>query len=256
MLKRSTRSRRRGGRPPPVHQRDAKRTRDARACRRLVPQRNGQRDAGGDRCCPRPADCGPDPGTASGWRPRQPRGICVQSVVSASTRGLSRCGTCASTRRAMTLARPRGSMRRPVSSTSALPEPTILRITHVRPRPGRTQLAAGWLRRPEGRSRCRQPTQPTMHASSARVGGKSAGGRDSPWDLCGGQRRLRDSPERWQEFDADPHDFIDAGEHVIVLGHSRGRPTDDGGARSTRPSRMSGRCATARPSTSRPTWTR
>ncbi len=30
-------------------------------------------------------------------------------------------------------------------------------------------------------------------------------------------------PENWDEFEADPHDFIDAGEHIIVLGHFRGR---------------------------------
>ncbi len=29
-------------------------------------------------------------------------------------------------------------------------------------------------------------------------------------------------PENWEEFQADPHDFIDADEHIIVLGHFRG----------------------------------
>ena len=37
-------------------------------------------------------------------------------------------------------------------------------------------------------------------------------------------------PENWDEFQADPHDFIDAGEHIIVTGHFRGRPKGDGGA--------------------------
>ena len=36
-------------------------------------------------------------------------------------------------------------------------------------------------------------------------------------------------PEHWEEFEADPHDFIDAGEHIIVTGHFRGRPKGDGG---------------------------
>ncbi len=36
-------------------------------------------------------------------------------------------------------------------------------------------------------------------------------------------------PEHWDEFEADPHDFIDAGEHIIVTGHYRGRPKGDGG---------------------------
>ncbi len=36
-------------------------------------------------------------------------------------------------------------------------------------------------------------------------------------------------PEHWDEFEADPHDFIDAGEHIIVTGHFRGRPKGDGG---------------------------
>ncbi|MDQ3648162.1 MAG: hypothetical protein M3433_06200 [Actinomycetota bacterium] len=30
-------------------------------------------------------------------------------------------------------------------------------------------------------------------------------------------------------FEADPHDFIDAGEHIDVTGHFRGRPKGDGG---------------------------
>ncbi len=37
-------------------------------------------------------------------------------------------------------------------------------------------------------------------------------------------------PEHWEEFQADPHDFIDAGEHIVVLGHYRGRAKGDGGA--------------------------
>ncbi len=36
-------------------------------------------------------------------------------------------------------------------------------------------------------------------------------------------------PEHWDEFEQDPHDFIDAGEHIIVAGHYRGRPKGDGG---------------------------
>ncbi len=35
--------------------------------------------------------------------------------------------------------------------------------------------------------------------------------------------------EHWEEFEADPHDFIDAGEHIIVTGHFRGRPKGEGG---------------------------
>jgi uncharacterized protein len=29
--------------------------------------------------------------------------------------------------------------------------------------------------------------------------------------------------EWWDEFAADPHDFLDAGEHVVVIGRYRGR---------------------------------
>lgn len=36
-------------------------------------------------------------------------------------------------------------------------------------------------------------------------------------------------PENWEEFEADPHDFIDADEHIIVTGHFRGRPKGNGG---------------------------
>lgn len=34
--------------------------------------------------------------------------------------------------------------------------------------------------------------------------------------------------EWWDEFTADPHDFLDAGEHVVVLGRYRGRAKGTG----------------------------
>lgn len=61
-------------------------------------------------------------------------------------------------------------------------------------------------------------------------------------------------PENWEEFEADPHDFIDAGEHIIVTGHFRGQPKGDGGTLDAHFA-TSGGCATARWSTSPTTQT-
>lgn len=36
-------------------------------------------------------------------------------------------------------------------------------------------------------------------------------------------------PPNWDEFQADIEDFIDAGEHIVVTGHFRGRAKGDGG---------------------------